>query len=111
MSTDGLSRPASFQRCTAISPTPAAGVEVFLERIRAELLSGEYRPMRNRRKAIPKDGGKKVRVLGIPAVRDRVVQGAPKLILEPIFEADFQAESYGYRPKRVRLTCPGGFPP
>jgi RNA-directed DNA polymerase len=79
----------------------AAGVEGFLERIRAELVSGEYRPMRNRRKAIPKDGGKTVRVLGIPAVRDRVVQGALKLILEPIFEADFQAGSYGYRPKRT----------
>ena len=49
---------------------------------------------------IPKDGGK-VRVLSIPAIRDRVVQGALKLILEPIFEADFQAGSFGYRPKRT----------
>jgi len=56
--------------------------------------------MRVRRKAIPKDGGTKVRVLGIPTSRDRVVQGALKLILEPIFEADFQPGSYGYRPKR-----------
>src|ERR1700686_2327322 len=46
-------------------------------------------------------GGKKVRVLSIPAIRDRVVQGALKLILEPIFEADFQPGSYGYRPKRT----------
>src|SRR3954453_16965539 len=53
------------------------------------------------RKEIPKDGGKKVRVLSIPAIRDRVVQGALKLILEPIFEADFQSGSYGYRPKRT----------
>ena len=75
------------------------GVEGFLEQIRGELASGTYQPMRNRRKEIPKDGGK-VRVLGIPAIRDRVVQGAMKLILEPIFEADFQAGSYGYRPKR-----------
>jgi hypothetical protein len=51
--------------------------------------------MRARKKEIPKDGGK-VRVLSIPAIRDRVVQGAAKLILEPIFEADFQPGSYGY---------------
>lgn len=56
--------------------------------------------MRNRKKEIPKGNGK-VRVLGIPAIRDRVVQGALKLILEPIFEADFQEGSYGYRPKRT----------
>jgi len=56
--------------------------------------------MRARKKEIPKDGGK-VRVLSIPSIRDRVVQGAVKLILEPIFEADFQPGSYGYRPKRT----------
>ena len=77
----------------------AGGVESFLERIREELVTGEYLPQRNRRQEIPKDGGK-VRVLGIPTIRDRVVQGALKLILEPIFEADFQAGSYGYRPQR-----------
>jgi RNA-directed DNA polymerase len=76
-----------------------AGEEAFLEQIRDELVSGTYRPMRNRIKEIPKDKDK-VRVLGIPAIRDRVVQGALKLILEPIFEADFQEGSYGYRPKR-----------
>lgn len=76
------------------------GLEGFLERIRDELVSGTYQPMRNRRKEIPKDNGK-VRVLGIPTIRDRVVQGALKLILEPIFEADFQDRSYGYRPKRT----------
>jgi RNA-directed DNA polymerase len=53
------------------------------------------------KKGIPKEGGKKVRVLSIPSIRDRVVQGALKLILEPIFEADFQPGSYGYRPKRA----------
>lgn len=79
----------------------ASGVEAFLEEIRDELLTHKYRPMRNRHKEIPKDGGKRVRVLSIPAVRDRVVQGALKLILEPIFEADFQPGSYGYRPKRT----------
>lgn len=77
-----------------------SGVESFLEQIREELVANTYRPMRARKKEIPKDGGK-VRVLSIPAIRDRVVQGALKLILEPIFEADFQAGSYGYRPKRT----------
>jgi RNA-directed DNA polymerase len=57
--------------------------------------------MAARKKEIPKDGGNKVRVLSIPCIRDRVVQGALKLILEPIFEADFQPGSYGYRPKRT----------
>jgi len=76
-----------------------AGLEAFLKQIQRELVSGTYRPMRNRRKEIPKEGGK-VRVLGIPSIRDRIVQGALKLILEPIFEADFQDGSYGYRPNR-----------
>ena len=77
------------------------GVEAFLGQLRDELLARTYRPMRNRRKEIPKDGGHKVRVLGIPCIRDRVVQGALKLILEPIFEADFQPGSFGYRPGRT----------
>ena len=77
-----------------------SGEEGFLKQIRDELVTHTYRPMRARRKEIPKDGGK-VRVLSIPAIRDRVVQGAMKLILEPIFEADFQSGSYGYRPKRT----------
>src|SRR6266545_7751063 len=77
-----------------------SGVEGFLRQIRDELITNTYRPMRARKKEIPKDGGR-VRVLSIPAIRDRVVQGALKLILEPIFEADFQSGSYGYRPKRT----------
>ena len=72
-----------------------AGLEVFLAELRDELVARTYRPLRNRRVEIPKGGGK-VRVLGIPAIRDRVVQGALKLILEPIFEADFHEGSYGY---------------
>ena len=76
-----------------------SGVERFLQDLRGELLSETYRPQQNRRKEIPKGDGK-VRVLGIPCIRDRVVQGALKLILEPIFEADFQDGSYGYRPRR-----------
>jgi RNA-directed DNA polymerase len=78
-----------------------SGAENFLVQIRDELVANTYRPMPARKKEIPKDGGKKVRVLSIPAIRDRVVQGALKLILEPIFEADFQAGSFGYRPKRT----------
>src|SRR5712692_6644513 len=75
-----------------------AGVEGFLGQLRDELVTRTYRARRNRRVEIPKGGGK-VRVLGIPAIRDRVVQGALKLILEPIFEADFHDGSYGDRPR------------
>jgi RNA-directed DNA polymerase len=78
-----------------------SGAESFLVQIRDELVINTYRPMQARKKEIPKDGGKKIRVLSIPTIRDRVVQGALKLILEPIFEADFQAGSFGYRPKRT----------
>ena len=77
-----------------------SGAESFLQQIRDELITNTYRPMRVRKKEIPKDGGK-VRILSIPSIRDRVVQGALKLILEPIFETDFQSGSYGYRPKRT----------
>jgi RNA-directed DNA polymerase len=78
----------------------AQGVVPFLVQIQDELSRRTYVPLRARKKEIPKDGGK-VRVLSIPSIRDRVVQGALKLILEPIFEADFQPGSYGYRPKRT----------
>jgi RNA-directed DNA polymerase len=78
----------------------AGGVEGWLVQLRDELVTRTYRPLRNRRVEIPKHGGK-VRVLGIPAIRDRVVQGALKLIMEPIFEADFCDGSYGYRPQRT----------
>ena len=77
----------------------AEGVERFFEQLQEELVQRRYRPQRLRKVGIPKEGGK-VRQLSIPAIRDRVVQGAVKLILEPIFEADFQPGSYGYRPKK-----------
>ena len=78
----------------------ARGTEAFLDQIRGELVARSYAPLPARRQEIPKDGGK-VRVLSIPAIRDRVVQGALKLILEPIFEADFQPGSFGYRPMKT----------
>jgi RNA-directed DNA polymerase len=78
-----------------------SGRESFLKQIQGELVQHTYQPMRVRKKEIPKDGGNKVRVLSIPTIRNRVVQGALKLILEPIFEADCQSGSYGYRPKRT----------
>jgi RNA-directed DNA polymerase len=76
-------------------------VEPFLAQIRDELTRRTYVPLPARKTEIPKDGGRKVRILSIPAIRDRVVQGALKLILEPIFEANFQPGSFGYRPKRT----------
>ena len=85
---------------SCLSAVRLHGVEGFLERIRDELVQHTYMPLPARRQEIPKDEGK-VRVLSIPAIRDRVVQGALKLVLEPIFEADFQPGSFGYRPKRT----------
>lgn len=76
-----------------------AGRERFLEELAAELRNGTYRPRPYRRREIPKEGGR-VRTISIPAIRDRVVQGAIRLILEPIFEADFSDSSYGARPGR-----------
>ena len=77
-----------------------SGVEAFLQQLQDALVQGTYQPTRLRHQAIPKDGGSGERILSIPTIRDRVVQGAFQLILEPIFEADFQPGSYGYRPKR-----------
>jgi RNA-directed DNA polymerase len=77
----------------------AGGVEKFLDQLREEMVERTYRPQRARKVEIPKGGGK-MRQLSIPTIRDRVVQGALKLILEPIFEADFQPGSFGYRPKK-----------
>jgi len=78
----------------------AQGVELFLEELQARLIAGEYRPAAVLRRYIAKSDGKQKRPLGIPTVRDRVVQAATKLVLEPIFEADFLECSYGFRPER-----------
>ena len=76
---------------------PRAGV--MLDRLRDDLKAGRFVPQQVREKAIPKASGK-IRRLGIPTTVDRVVQAALKLVLEPIFEADFKPSSYGFRPRR-----------
>jgi RNA-directed DNA polymerase len=76
-----------------------AGVAELLTETREDLKSGGFAPQRVREKAIPKASGK-IRRLGIPTARDRIVQAALKLVLEPIFEAEFKPCSYGFRPKR-----------
>lgn len=93
------SRTPGVDRVTVATIRSQVGVEVFLGEIRAQLKSRTFSPMPTRQVMIPKASGK-VRALGIPTVADRVVQAALKLVLEPIFEADFLPCSYGFRPYR-----------
>jgi RNA-directed DNA polymerase len=84
---------------TAADVEAIIGVPGFLDDLRAQLKAGTFTPMPVRERLIPKPSGK-VRKLGIPTIADRVVQAALKLVLEPIFEADFMPVSYGFRPRR-----------
>jgi RNA-directed DNA polymerase len=93
-------RTAGVDGLTARSIEAGRGVEVFLDDLRADLRARTFTPLPVRERTIPKPGGTKRRRLGIPTVRDRVVQAALKLVLEPIFEAGFKPCSYGFRPKR-----------
>jgi RNA-directed DNA polymerase len=82
----------------------ASGLEGWLAGLREDLVSRTYRPHPVRRATIPKPGGGE-RPLGIPTIRDRVVQAAAKIVLEPIFEADFEDSAYGYRPRRSAIDA------
>jgi RNA-directed DNA polymerase len=80
---------------------PRIGVPGFLDDLRAAVKDGSFRPLPVRERKIPKPGGSgKLRKLGIPAVAEKVIQAALKLVLEPIFEANFEPVSYGFRPLR-----------
>jgi len=95
------SRTAGVDGLTVADVEMQIGIPGFLDDLRAQLKRGTFRPLPVRERKIPKPGGSgKLRKLGIPAVADRVVQAALKLVLEPIFEADFEPVSYGFRPMR-----------
>jgi RNA-directed DNA polymerase len=92
-------RTAGIDGCTTSSIAQSTGVEKFLDELRSSLKDRSFRPLPVRDRMIPKAGGK-LRRLGIATVTDRVVQASLKLVLEPIFEADFLPCSYGFRPNR-----------
>jgi len=95
------SRTPGIDGLTVIEVEERIGARRFLDELRAALKDGTFRPLPVRQRTIPKPGGSgKVRKLGIPTIADRTVQAALKLVLEPVFEADFKPVSYGFRPKR-----------
>jgi RNA-directed DNA polymerase len=101
VATDRGARTAGSDGLTVARVESEIGTPEFLDDLRTRLKSGQFRPQPVRERKIPKPGGSgKVRRLGIPTVADRVVQAALKLVLEPIFETDFEPVSYGFRPKR-----------
>jgi len=101
---------AGFQRVRQNKGTPGidgvtiaafeAHLDEELSRLKADLESWTYQPSPVRRVEIPKPGGKGIRLLGVPTVRDRVVHATLKQLLEPLFEPGFSAHSYGFRPQR-----------
>ncbi|WP_344908499.1 group II intron reverse transcriptase/maturase [Actinomadura meridiana] len=93
-------RSAGVDRTSVRDIEEGRGAPAFLHEIRSELKAGAYRPMPVRERMIPKPGTNRRRRLGIPTVKDRVVQAALKVVLEPIFESDFRSCSYGFRPNR-----------
>ena len=93
------SRTAGVDGRTAAAIAEDTGVEMFLDTLRVSLRDRSFRPLPVRERMIPKANGK-LRRLGIATITDRVVQASLKLVLEPIFEADFHPCSYGFRPKR-----------
>ena len=99
VSTNKGARTPGVDKATAARIETWIGVEVFLGQIRDSLKSGGFRPVEVRQVMIPKANGK-LRKLGIPTIADRVIQASLKLVLEPIFEADFKPCSYGFRPNR-----------
>ena len=106
----------AYARCRANGGAPgvdgetfarieADGADRWLSALREEVRTGRYQPRPVRRVMIPKPGGVGQRPLGVPTIRDRVVQTAAVLVLEPIFEADFDEAAYGYRPHRSALDA------
>ncbi|MGH3514273.1 MAG: reverse transcriptase domain-containing protein [Pseudonocardiaceae bacterium] len=99
VSTNKGAKTPGIDKATAAQIETWIEVEAFLSQIQNSLKSGEFRPVEVRQVMIPKTNGK-LRRLGIPTIADRVVQASLKLVLEPIFEADFKPSSYGFRPNR-----------
>ena len=93
---------------TTLAMVEEYGVARLLDELAADLRDGGYRPLAARRVFIPKPGSGEQRPLSIPSVRDRIVQAAVKIVLEPIFEADMLACSFGFRPQAVRARRPAG---